>query len=291
MNGNRELRQLAWRLFLLRQVIWFLKCAGRAPSKATFRRWYDLVSELAGRVFDEFRCMNYGLFDEPAHFRGWAESDLAERFPLRMYEHVAAQAAVSFEGLEALEVGSGRGGGAGFVARRFRPRRMVGLELSEVALRFARDAFSIVPGLSFEGGDAENLPFPDASFDVVLNVESSHCYPDLPRFLAEVRRVLKPGGRFTLADFRPVGEVAAFRHALATSGLEPVREEDLTARVVRALEEDSPRKERMVASSGLPGFARKAILGFAGCTGTAVHRQFRDGHRTYLALALRKPAA
>ena len=38
--------------------------------------------------------------------------------------------------------------------------------------------------------------------DVVLNVESSHCYGSMPRFLAEVRRVLEPRGYFLHADFR-----------------------------------------------------------------------------------------
>jgi ubiquinone/menaquinone biosynthesis C-methylase UbiE len=43
-------------------------------------------------------------------------------------------------------------------------------------------------------GDAENLPFPQVSFDAVINVESAHCYGSIERFLAEVHRVLRPGG-------------------------------------------------------------------------------------------------
>ena len=51
-------------------------------------------------------------------------------------------------------------------------------------------------------GNAESLPFADESFDAVINVEASHGYPDFPRFLAEVARVLRPGGHFLYADFR-----------------------------------------------------------------------------------------
>ena len=67
-------------------------------------------------------------------------------------------------------------------------------------------------GLSYVQADAENLPFDDASFDVVINVESSHCYPHIDRFLSEVRRVLAPGGCFGIVDFRKVddGKMAAF---------------------------------------------------------------------------------
>ena len=51
-------------------------------------------------------------------------------------------------------------------------------------------------------GDAQNLPFPDESFDAVINVEASHIYPNFERFLGEVARVLRPGGHFLYADFR-----------------------------------------------------------------------------------------
>jgi ubiquinone/menaquinone biosynthesis C-methylase UbiE len=51
-----------------------------------------------------------------------------------------------------------------------------------------------VTGLDFVHGDAESLPFSDGSFDAVINVEASHAYPRLTRFLEEVVRVLRPGG-------------------------------------------------------------------------------------------------
>jgi ubiquinone/menaquinone biosynthesis C-methylase UbiE len=56
----------------------------------------------------------------------------------------------------------------------------------------------ILPGLDFVHGDAENLPFPDESFDAVINVEAPHAYPQLSRFLAAVARVLRPGRTFPL---------------------------------------------------------------------------------------------
>lgn len=283
------LRRLAWRLFVYRQYIWFLKRAGFSPSTAVFRRWYDLVTELAGRVFGGFRCMNYGLYAEPAHFAGWPEEDLLERYPLRLYESVAGGAGrSSFAGLDAAEIGSGRGGGAAFLARRLAPRRMTGVELSPAALRSARAAFAGRANLEFLEGDAERLPFESASIDVALNIESSHCYPGFERFLSEIRRVLRPGGVLLLADFRPAAGIPAFRQALAECGLRGISDRDITAGVAEALEADSARKERIIDSSGLPGFARGAVRGFAGCAGTKVYRMFHDGSRRYLSLALRK---
>lgn len=54
--------------------------------------------------------------------------------------------------------------------------------------------------------DAEALPFPDGSFDLVTCRIAPHHFGDIPAFLAEVRRVLKPGGTFALVDNVPPDE-------------------------------------------------------------------------------------
>lgn len=48
--------------------------------------------------------------------------------------------------------------------------------------------------------EAESLPFPDAHFDIVTSRQSAHHYEDLERAIAEVGRVLRPGGRFVVVD-------------------------------------------------------------------------------------------
>lgn len=48
--------------------------------------------------------------------------------------------------------------------------------------------------------DAEALPFADESFDLVCCRLAAHHFPDVPSFVAEVARVLKPGGTFALVD-------------------------------------------------------------------------------------------
>jgi ubiquinone/menaquinone biosynthesis C-methylase UbiE len=91
--------------------------------------------------------------------------------------------------------------------RTLRPAAYTGLDLNPAGIAFCRKKHNL-PGLDFVQGDAENLPFDDQSFDVVLNVEASHCYPRFPRFLAEVVRVLRRGGYFLYADMRPCKQVA-----------------------------------------------------------------------------------
>lgn len=64
-------------------------------------------------------------------------------------------------------------------------------------------------------GDAEKLPLADASFDAVLNVESSHCYGNVETFFREAARVLRPDGRFLFADFRLQKEMPALEAKLS----------------------------------------------------------------------------
>ena len=68
-----------------------------------------------------------------------------------------------------------------------------------------------IENLSFAEADAEDLLFPDASFDIVDCRIAPHHFPRPDRIVAEVARVLTPGGRFVLVDSTvPAGEVGAF---------------------------------------------------------------------------------
>ncbi len=68
-------------------------------------------------------------------------------------------------------------------------------------------------GIAWTEGDAEQLPYPDASFDVVLS-QFGHMFAPRPDVVvAEMRRVLKPGGRIAFATWPPehfVGRMFAF---------------------------------------------------------------------------------
>ena len=80
---------------------------------------------------------------------------------------------------------------------------VVGVDLSEESLAPARAAAEnagLGDRVRFVAGDAEDLPFPDDSFDGAL-CECSFCtFPDKPRAAAELARVLRPGGRLALSD-------------------------------------------------------------------------------------------
>jgi SAM-dependent methyltransferase len=252
--------------------------------QAISRRWYDFFSALDREA--EVLVMNYGY----AALDGELSAELLpeeekDRYPLEMYHHLAG--AVPWKGKDALEVGSGRGGGASYVVRRFQPRSFVGLELSRTAVDFCR-GYHRLPGLSFRQGDAEALPFAEGSFDILLNVESSLYYTDVPRFLAEVARVLRAGGHFIYADMRYLEEVPAWEEQLEASGLRLLREEDLTVNVAKALSLDLQRKLELI-DRRVPGILRPFFKNFTGLKGLSLAQgRPRTGERVYLSFQLQK---
>jgi len=248
--------------------------------------WRSVYDFLARRYRDQrWTFMNYGY--RPPHDKAsvaLAPEDEPDRSCIELYGLVAG--AVDLTGGELLEVGSGRGGGASFVARYLRPRRLVGIDVSHEVVALCRSRHA-VPGLSFEVGDAEHLNFADASFDAVLNIESSHCYGDRDAFLAEVRRVLRPGGYFLYADFRPRAELQSWRDQLLASGLRPVIEQDITQGVVAALDADDQAKRDLIRTLVARPLLRM-FSQFAALRGTFRYDQLRSGALIYRAFVLQK---
>ena len=208
----------------------------------------------------------------------------ADRSFIQLYDAVARGAPLA--GRDVLEVGCGRGGGAAYVARTLDPRRVVAVDLSPRAIALCRRRFP-QPRLRFEVGDAERLPFGEGSFDVVLNVESSHCYGHFDRFLREVHRVLRPDGHFLYADFRPRGEVPAWRAALQAAGLTVTTERDLRPGVVAALDADDLRKRSLIAR--IVDRPLAGIFGeFAALAGSELNAALRSADLEYRAFVLQK---
>jgi ubiquinone/menaquinone biosynthesis C-methylase UbiE len=82
-------------------------------------------------------------------------------------------------------------------------------------------------------GNAENLPSADHSFDAVINIEAAAFYPRFPHFLAEVARVLRPGGHFLYADVRPSDQIAKWEKELGDAPMRLISE-GLSARRLHA---------------------------------------------------------
>ena len=250
--------------------------------KSIWRFWYPfLTRRLRGEgVF----FLNYAFEEEPPMGIPLAPELERNRACVQLYHHVAAQ--VPLRGKEVLEVSCGHGGGAAYVARTFEPRSYTALDLNPVAIGFCREHHKR-EGLSFQQGDAEHLPFADNTFDAVINVEASHCYPDFRRFLTEVARVLKPGGHFLYADFRFADGFAQWEQALATCPMKIEKMRTINAEVLRGMDRNSARSLELI-DRHLPKFLHGLGRDFAGVRGSRIYNALVSGELTYRSYCLVK---
>ena len=172
-------------------------------------------------------------------------------------------------GTEVLDVGGGLGGPARTLASEFDARVTV-LDLSDAYCRTGElltERTNLSERVSFRHGNALDLPFADASFDVVWTQHSSMNIADRERLYAGFQRVLRPGGRYAFHEvmagpnqplhfpvpwarqpeisfLRPAVEVRAL---VAAAGLRELAWVDLTDASIAFW------RERLAAAAGQPG--------------------------------------
>ena len=133
---------------------------------------------------------------------------------------------VDWSGKRVLDIGTGKGRLA--TAAALHDGRVTGLDLAEEMLRDARrDAKKASSSVELTLGDAEALPFPDKSFDVVTCLEALMHFPHPDLALREMARVTKPGGTVVLSVTNWLCLTAlARRVSRLISSLRPGRDQD-----------------------------------------------------------------
>jgi SAM-dependent methyltransferase len=115
-------------------------------------------------------------------------------------------------GQTVLDLGCGAGLDSILAARRVGPTgKVIGVDMTEAMLDKAqRNAAAVgISNIEWHLADAENLPVTNATIDVVITNGVFNLCPDKPRVLAELHRVLRPGGRLQMADILLHADVTA----------------------------------------------------------------------------------
>jgi cyclopropane fatty-acyl-phospholipid synthase-like methyltransferase len=102
-----------------------------------------------------------------------------------------------------LDIGCGNGIQTLYIGEKYRPLYLYGVDLNRMHVDFARQEKQRrgLSQIDFGVDNAQSLAsVADSSFDAAICIESSHHYPNKCEFLSQLKRVLRPGGQFVIAD-------------------------------------------------------------------------------------------
>jgi ubiquinone/menaquinone biosynthesis C-methylase UbiE len=144
------------------------------------------------------------IFSDEDYAESYAKQHwkMAEKFGQEYSQKLAAR---GFQRGKIIDVGCGFGATNLILAERFVDSEIIGIDLSEPLLGLARaDArgAALEKRVRFEKADVQKIPYPDNSFDVVVNVNMVHLVEDPIAMLNEIERILVPRGHLLIADLR-----------------------------------------------------------------------------------------
>lgn len=241
-----------------------------------WKYFYELAASLFKKMAG-WKFMNYGYANE-----GTTVTDY-DILCGNMYRHLFDQTKFNSETV-ALEVGCGRGGGSELMLS-YHPKSVIGIDFSKNVIKFCQQNYHDVR-LKFVVGNAQLMPFEDNSFDIIVNIESSHCYGDRGAFFLEVARVLKPGGSFLYADFMGRIHYPKRPAQLHACGLKIISEQEITPQVLKSMELSKVYKEEILKKIIKP--LRKPIYDFAGLPGSNIYNKFANGETIYFSIVCSK---
>jgi len=258
--------------------------AGATPvipeSKEQIATFYDAVSRQldAGPFSEHSIFLNYGYVpnEEPSFAPVPLPAEQLNRGSIRLVLELVGDLPLRPDAA-VLDVGCGRGGTVWVFRELLKvgPVRAVDLSPAAVASNSSRCPW---PDTHFLASDAESLPFAADRFDVVTNVESSHCYPNIESFYREVRRVLKPGGHFLYTDLLETKRLKEYEGQLSDLGFHMEHRRDITSNVLLSCSETAAGKARAFSAKN-----DKELMGsFLGAADSPSFEAMRLGVRKYM---------
>lgn len=275
--------------------------------------WETSVPEHYAALTD--RMVKFGGDLLACHFGLWGPDTTTDREGLERANQTLVQGCALGPGRRVLDAGCGVGGTAISLAETHGVH-VTGLTICEPHVAVATEQAErrgVGHLVEFVYGDFMNLPFPEASFDAVLNHES-FCYAEDKRaYLRGVYRVLKPGGRWQalegLRSGEPLSKAQEEYHAIAqrgwrmppleplrdvlaaleATGFENVRERDLSSEAAKSTERISQGWLLFTLLTTPSGGVNRASQEFMEAT-IGYDRGLREGVFTYHLVSAARPA-
>lgn len=154
--------------------------------------YYQNINKTYKKLYHKLLMLHYPFFKKH-------DESLEDR-QVNLTDHCVSRLG-NLENQNVLEVGCGNGTQSLYIYEKYKPARMTGIDINDHNIGLAHSINGSHRHLDFKVDDAQQLnEIPDNSVDVLLCIESAFHYPDKPRFMKEMYRVIKPGGKFLIAD-------------------------------------------------------------------------------------------
>jgi ubiquinone/menaquinone biosynthesis C-methylase UbiE len=241
--------------------------------------WQFLYNQLASKDSKNLLLfMNYGYSDDKLDSIELQSPDEPFRYPIQLYAKVVQN--LNLDDKLIAEVGCGRGGGGSYLARYHNISEYTGIDLSSEAIKKCKELHTL-SNLKWLEGNAESLPLDSNTIDILINVESSHCYPSMINFLQEVHRVLKPSGKFAFCDLRSTDELDVLEKQITTSKFKIIDKQIITPQIIKALDLLSEDREKNIIAR-IPKFLQPALRDFMAIKNSAMYNGFVNGDMSYV---------
>ncbi|MFW5890352.1 MAG: class I SAM-dependent methyltransferase, partial [Marinilabiliaceae bacterium] len=159
---------------------------------ASTHDYYQSINKVYRKLYHKLLMLHYPFFKQ--------DGESLEKRQVNLTDHCISHVP-SLENMDVLELGCGNGAQSLYIYENFHPKTFTGIDINAHNIELARSLNGTHQNLNYFVDDAQAMAnVPDNSVDVLLCIESAFHYPDKPRFLKEVRRVLKPSGTFLIAD-------------------------------------------------------------------------------------------
>lgn len=234
-----------------------------------WKLFYKIVS-IRIKNDSHFKFMNYGFYPSDLNY--------SEKYCIQLYKEVIKN--IKFDKISnILEIGCGRGGGLEFLYKEYYDisQYWYGIDLHPPKTSKASN-------IQYIKMDAMKLKF-DTKFDLIINIESSHCYQDEKIFFQNVKKHLSINGKFAFADFRTKEEWKNTLNVLSSLFIiEDIK--DINDNVVNALKYDSNRRTKLCNKYYVKGFYNLTESIF-GIKNTSMYNQLKNNSKIYKIIILK----
>lgn len=250
-------------------------------KKLFWRVFYNYIGTVG--TMRKARFLNHGIVEEGFQLPKVYDPLLFRKLSQNLYLHLMKEATI--DGKNYLEIGCGRGAGLDLLMTKYKPSRATGVDISDANIRFGKK-LNKGNGVVFKRGDAEKQIFRDKTFDVVLNLESSHCYASKVNFYKNVISILKDDGTFLYADLFWFDHLTLeMEKQFDDIGFKIIKKEDITPSIMRSIELQAGIRQFYVKGKVSPN---KKLSDMIALPGTPLYEGLKNGTIKYLFYVLKK---